>query len=178
MGEPKDIKPRGKIDRSKLPPQDRGRSDYELDPSYWDNLLKMQDASLLTHAEEELGIPYGAEGGEDVIPAELNEDDERIARVLDSEPGQKFHSSPVSVEEMLDSISMLVQDRNEEQLRGVKMGVHSSCVSGDLCCYVVLPQNGKERITFHFSTRNIDNFIPDNLAALVYKRFRIETEDK
>lgn len=158
-----------------IPPQDRGRPAEQLDPAYWERMLASQadpDRPTMAHAEEELGVHHGAEGAEDVEFDALNPDDrtvENIAKAIASEPGNRLHSFPASQAELEQSLTKLVKAVDPKRRGEVRIGVHNSCVTGDACVYIRMPEaedNGYE--TLHLSTFQMDEPLnTDRLADKV-----------
>lgn len=154
-----------------IPPKDRGRPPEQLDPAYWEKMLaETADPEIPTmaHAEEELGVHYGAEGAEEVEFDVLDPDDrtaESIAKAIASEPGNRLHSFPRSQEDLEASLTNLVRGVDRKRRGEVRVGVHNSCVTGDACVYVRMPETtGKGYQTLHLSTLEMDE--PINMDRL------------
>lgn len=154
-----------------IPPKDRGRPAAELDPAYWERMLAESvdpDRPTMAHAEEELGVHHGAEGAEDVEFEVLDPDDrtiESIAKAIAAEPGNRLHSFPKSQADLEASVTELVKSVPRARQGEVRVGVHNSCVTGDACVYVRMPETtGKGYMTLHLSTFEMDE--PLNIETL------------
>jgi len=127
----------------------------------WEERLKQSDPSLMTPDEEVRGVHFGAPGAEDVIFEESPENKliTQIAEAIAREPGNELYSVPGSMSELKRVVLQLVNDCKNQKYGEPKVGVHHSCVSGDPCVVIALPdKHPRNGVTFHLPTVNIEQF--------------------
>ncbi len=130
----------------------------------WEAKLKAADPKLLSPSEEQAGVQFGAEGGEDVEFVDVDQDSKRItaiAQAIAREPGNELWKVPADLQELTHEVVILVADFRKNGYGEPKIGIHTSCVTGDPCVFVTLPDRHPQAgRTLHLPTVNIEQFYP------------------
>ncbi|EKD43349.1 MAG: hypothetical protein ACD_72C00328G0005 [uncultured bacterium] len=148
----------------------------------WDQRLKAADKSLMTPVEEEQGVQFGSEDAEDVVFDDEDETNQRIAEIAKAiarEPGNELWKVPADLLELRRAILEQVRDCRKNKYGEPKVGIHTSCVTGDPCVFIQLPdQHPRAETVLHLPTVDIEEFFPTEFANEVAQSANIDVRLK
>ncbi len=152
----------------------------------WDKVLSgevdlddvVHNLGLMTKADEERGVHFGAQGAEGLQQeVSLDPVDRAIAVQLFTE-GDNHHAmgSPDSIERLVSGLQAIIEQFMSKGLTKdkLKVIVHASCVTGDDC--VVVSEHRGEK--YHFNTRNISDYNRGHFMTMMERQYDITVEEK